>query len=462
VWNHVFVSTGGTSDASSTFVASFPVVSETFIQRQITGLLDLGHQVDIYADTRAEANTPVHAEVARYRLLERATFMDMPPESAPWELPVWPVTGRTWLPGSETSVHNAVRLGQALPIFFRCLAHSPRLTFQVLSRREYRYQATSLSALYRLAALSSKSKKYDVLHAHFGPVGNSFRFAKELWQAPMMASFHGYDFSTRPRKEGTDMYRKLFETVDAISVNSEYTRQQVQKLGGPADKLHKLPVGLDPNEFPFRERTPRSGEAIRLLTVARLTEIKGHEYVLRALAKLRERRLNLRYDIVGDGPLRKKLEQLIGQLALQTSVVLHGACAGAQIQRWMAEAHLFVLASVSVQGDQEGQGLVLQEAQAAGLPVIATKHGALPEGMLPDRSGFLVPERDVDALAERLHFLVEHPGTWPMMGRAGRQFVEAHYDIRKLNALLEGLYFQTIETFRRHNPAPGPRRSSRP
>ena len=108
-----------------------------------------------------------------------------------------------------------------------------------------------------------------------------------------------------------------------------------------------------------------------------------------------------------------------------------------------------MLASVSVEGDQEGQGLVLQEAQAAGLPVIATQHGALPEGILPDQSGLLVPEGEVDKLAERLNFLVEHPDIWPMMGRAGRRFVEEHFDIRKLNLRLERLYSETIDAFGR-------------
>ena len=76
------------------FVGSFPVVSETFIVRQITGLIDLGHEVDIYADTQAEAGAPIHAEIAKYRLPERTTFMEMPPETAPYEMPVWPFTGR--------------------------------------------------------------------------------------------------------------------------------------------------------------------------------------------------------------------------------------------------------------------------------------------------------------------------------------------------------------------------------
>jgi len=419
-------------------------------------LLDLGHVLDIYADTRVESGAPVHPEVGRYGLLERTTFMDMPPETAPWEMPVWPVAGRTWLPGSETAVRNSVRLGRALPKLVRCLAHSPRLTLEVLSRSQYRYQAASLSALHRLAVLCRKPKKYDVLHAHFGPVGNSFRFARTLWKAPMIVSFHGYDFSTQPRREGRELYGRLFETIDAITVNSQYTRRQVEKLGSPAEKLHHLPVGVDPNEFPFRERTFQRGGPVRILTVARLQEIKGHEYAIRAVGKLRERHPAVRYDVVGDGPLRKKLEDLAKQLELQDRVVFHGALDGAAVRGLMDEGHVFVLASVSVEGDQEGQGLVLQEAQAAGLPVIATRHGALPEGILPDQSGFLVPERDVDALAERLNFLVEHADIWPMMGRAGRRFVEEYFDIRKLNLRLEELYAEAIDAFGRTASFVGP------
>jgi colanic acid/amylovoran biosynthesis glycosyltransferase len=84
------------------FVGMFPVVSETFILRQITGLLDLGHVVDVFADTRVEPGSPQHPEVEKYRLLRRTTFMDMPPETAPYEMPVWPIAGRTWPPGSPT------------------------------------------------------------------------------------------------------------------------------------------------------------------------------------------------------------------------------------------------------------------------------------------------------------------------------------------------------------------------
>ena len=432
------------------FVGSFPALSETFVLRQITGLLDLGHEVDVYADTKPDASSPVHSEVRKYRLLERTTYMDMPPETAPWEMPVWPITGRTWPPGSATPVYNTRRLAMAFPKFCRCLGASPRLTFHVLDPKEYHYQTKSLSSLYRLAALVAVRTKYDLAHAHFGTVGNSFRFVRALWKAPLVVSFHGYDFSTMPRKEGAEMYRNLFRTADVITVNSDYTRSQVEKLGCPAGRMHKLPVGLNPDEFPFRDRALSAGEPARLLTVARLTEIKGHEYVLRAVANLREKH-RLHYDIVGDGPLRRKLEELVQQLGIEKMVTFRGASDSTAVRQLMAEAHLFVLASVSVDGDQEGQGLALQEAQACGLPVLATNHGAFPEGLVAGQSGFLVAERDVGALAERLSYLIEHPDIWPLMGRKGRAFVEERYDVRKLNRQLVQLYAKALQDYRREN-----------
>jgi colanic acid/amylovoran biosynthesis glycosyltransferase len=434
------------------FVGSFPVVSETFILRQITGLLDLGHEVDIYADTRGDTAGPVQPEVSKYRLLERTTFMDMPEEAAPWEMPVWPLIGRTWTPGARKPILNAARVARAVPHVLHCLATEPRLVVKVLRRSEYGFQAASLSALHRLSNLAGRPRCYDVLHAHFGPNGNSFRFARELWRAPLVVSFHGYDFCTLPRKQGADMYRRLFRTADAVTVNSGFTRGRVETLGCPASKLHLLPVGLDLAAFSFGAHGRHGNESVRLLTVARLVEIKGHEFVLRAVARVRAQHPELRYDIVGDGPLRKKLEALIGELGLRDAVTLHGACEGGFVRELMKKAHLAVLASVSIEGDQEGQGLFLQEAQACGLPVVATQHGALPEGLLPDQSGFLVPERDLDALAERLKFLVSHPDVWPEMGRCGREFVEQRYDIRKLNAHLVDLYRSVNAAF--HNGKP--------
>src|SRR2546423_2600961 len=87
------------------FTGAFPVLSETFILRQITGLLDLGHEVDIYAQWRPDEDA-VHDDVSAYRLLERTTYLDLPLATGYWELPVSPLWGETWLPGAEAAVPN--------------------------------------------------------------------------------------------------------------------------------------------------------------------------------------------------------------------------------------------------------------------------------------------------------------------------------------------------------------------
>lgn len=428
------------------FVGTFPVASETFILRQITGLLDRGNDVRLFANARGDESV-VHDAVRKYDLMQRTTFVEGPAASVVWEMPVRPVRGETWLPGSEKPMANVSRLAHAFPVLRECAASSPTLTRLVLNKSEFGYRAQSLSGAYRLATLLRGPRRFDVLHAHFGPVANAFRFARELFQAPLVVSFHGYDFCTVPRKEGRDVYQKMWPVADMVLSNSNYTREQLLALGCPSSKLQLLPVGLDPREFEFRERTLRAGETVRFLTVARLVEIKGHEDALRAFARFRATHPNAHYDLVGDGPLRAKLTGLIRELGLGEAVTLHGSRSELEVKEFFAQAHVFLLTSVNVNGDEEGQGLVLQEAQACGLPVIATRHGAFPEGIAPANASWTVPERNVEALATKMCEIVAAQAAWPTMGRTGREFVEQRYDIRGLNNELVRIYSDAIEQF---------------
>ncbi len=431
------------------FTGTFPSLSETFIARQIAGLISLHHEVQIYAERRPEPYLPQSLEVAADGLLSRIAYLDMPPASGYWEWPAFPPWGRTWLPGAAMPIPNIVRLWEVVPALLRCIAHVPMLTARFLNPAEYGYAARSLSNIYRVSALLGGRGKYDVAHVHFGPVANNVRFISDLWDVPLVVSFHGYDFGAWPREKGDDVYSRLFSAADIVTANSNFTRMRLAVLGCPARKIYVLHMGLDLDRFIFRERTLLDDAPVEVLSVGRLVEKKGFEYAIRAISTCREKHPRIRYSIVGDGPLRGELQALIDELDVETIVTLCGAGSGEFVRRKMDAAHIFLVPSVTAaDGDVEGQGVVLQEAQACGIPVLATDHNGFPEGMVPGRSGFLVPERDVAGIAGRLDYMVEHSKMWPTWGLAGRKHIQENYDIRELSYQLETIYNRARDLYR--------------
>ncbi|WP_413165272.1 glycosyltransferase [Capilliphycus salinus ALCB114379] len=218
-------------------------------------------------------------------------------------------------------------------------------------------------------------------------------------------------------------------------------------LGCPADKIVKLPMGLNLSLYQFKARYLEANEPIKIITVARLVEKKGIEYSIRAVAEVLKQYPNLIYRIVGDGVLRNSLEELIRELGVSEKIKLLGWMTQEEVRQLYVDSHLFILSSVTAQdGDKEGQGLVLQEAQAMGLPVLSTIHNGIPDGVLDGKSGFLVPETDVKALVERISYLITNPEKWPEMGRVGRAFVEENYDINLLNDRLVKIYENLLKS----------------
>ena len=202
---------------------------------------------------------------------------------------------------------------------------------------------------------------------------------------------------------------------------------------------------LDVEALPFRERRIAPGEPVRILTVGRLVEKKGIDLGLQAVAALRSRGVELCYDVVGDGPLREPLEEVIRKLRLSDVVRLHGAREGSYVRERLAEAHLFLLPSVTAaDGDQEGTPVSLMEGQACGLPVLSTLHSGIPEVVADGQSGLLVPEGDSEALADGLSTLVARADDWPEMGRRGREHVAHEYDLDDWTDRLLTLYDTVI------------------
>lgn len=406
---------------------AFPTVSETFIIHQIRALLARGHLLDIYSEFRPPANAPMHAAALNDMLIGRTTYV-APPSPRRVE----------WIPATAVALASD-------------LAASPALTLALLNPWRFGRYALNLSGLHRLRTLRGVNRNYDVIHAHFGPIGDRYRFARRLWHAPLVVTFHGFDYCVWPREHGQHCYDCLFAVADAVTVNSDNTARRVAQLGCAPGKISKVPAAWDIEGFPLVEHCQGPGEPVRILTVARLVEIKGVEYAIRAMAQVRDRVKDraVRYDIVGEGPLRPRLEALVSQLDLGDCLMLHGAAPIEKVRAFMAAAHVFVHASVTTpEGDEEGQGVVLVEAQASGLPVIATRHGPFAEVVAPNVSGFLVPERDPTALADRIVMLIQQPELRRQMGLAGRRHVEEHFHPEAITDQLVEVYGQAIASYR--------------
>ena len=408
-------------------VDQFPNLSETFILNQITGLLDRGHEVDIYPD-KANNLDQITPQVSRYQCQERTYFIAYPSSRS-----------RRILKGAGLLLGN----------FYK----NPVVLLRSLNIFKYNFskngeQGGMLKLLYSSIPLLDR-QQYDIIHCHYGRNGIRGVLLREIGalKGKIITTFHGYDINSYPGQYGASVYENLFQNGDLYTANTNFTAAQAVALGCPKNKILILPVGVNISKYSFRERKVLDGETINILTVARLVEKKGIEYSLRAFAKVAQKYANIKYEIVGKGPLRESLERCISELSLGDRVKLLGAKTQEELLGIYAKSHIFILPSVTAaNGDKEGQGLVLQEAQATGLPVLSTLHNGIPDGVLDGKSGFLVPERNVDALAEKLDYLIAHPERWPEMGRAGRAHVEERYDINKLNDRLVEIYQKLISS----------------
>lgn len=283
----------------------------------------------------------------------------------------------------------------------------------------------------------------DVVVAHFGH--NGARVARlKKWnviKAPVVTIFHGYDVSVPAREAGLSRYCDLFgEGALCLTVNDHF-RRLLLEAGAPEKRVAVHHMGVDPEAIPYEWKS-WGGGPLEMISVCRLTEKKGVEYALRALAILAasEPDLAWRYTVIGDGPLRISLEQLASELSIGDRVRFLGGLPHADVKRWLHRSHAFVLPSVTAaNGDMEGIPVALMEAMAAGLTVASTFHSGIPELIEDGESGFLAGERDAETLASRLAWIARNPEGCEPIALAARRKVESDFNNRRLDEEFAGI-----------------------
>jgi colanic acid/amylovoran biosynthesis glycosyltransferase len=399
-------------------VNGFPYLSETFILNQITSLIELGHEVEIFAQVQPD-EPAVHVDVEKYQLMKRVHYLPPLPKSRILR------KLKSLLFITQQFIYNPLETLKKLAVVFRCLSFA------------------SHSLLYLLFHIPKN--KFDIVHCHFGHYGFiGIALKRAGIKSRIVTEFHGQDVSiiSRYKKQDRD---KLFYECDLLITVCENFKDKLVQLGCDAQKIVCHYTGIYLEKFKFSVRKLPDKGPTRILTVARLTEIKGIKYSIRAIAALIKKDNNIEYVVVGSGQLKQELETLTLGMGIHNNVKFVAAASQDKVIELLDNAHIFLLSSIILSnGHEEGIPNVLKEAMACGIPVVSTFQGGTAELVVDNISGMLAPEKDVDALVKKLEYLIEHPGVWAEIGRNARAIVEENFNSVKLSVKLENIYHKLL------------------
>jgi colanic acid/amylovoran biosynthesis glycosyltransferase len=290
----------------------------------------------------------------------------------------------------------------------------------------------------------------SLIHAHFGVCGALALPLKRVLKIPMVVTFHGLDatMSDRYARENsltTRIYLHRRETlkqeVDLFIGVSDFISQKLIAQGFPAEKVITHCLGVDTQLFQSEPSLPPQPI---VLFVGRFAEKKGCEYLIRAMARVREVAPELELLLIGDGELKPKLETLAAQLLHRYQFL--GFQTPAVVKSWLARALLLVVPSVTAaNGDSEGLPTVVLEAQAMGLPVVGSRHAGIPQAVIDGKTGLLVAERDIAGLAAAILRLWQEPNLRRRFSECGKQHVTTNFNLHEQTKILENIYAAAID-----------------
>ena len=286
----------------------------------------------------------------------------------------------------------------------------------------------------------------DLMHIYFGHTGVHLLPFIEQWDKPCVVSFHGADVAQKPEiKDYPAKLRRLFKAVPLVFARSQSLVDRLVHLGCPPEKLRINRTGIPLNEFPFVDREPPRDGKWRVVQACRLIPKKGVATSLRAFAIFKKDNPGAEFFIAGKGPLQSELEMLAGGLGILRDVHFVGFLPQPKLLELYASSHLFLHPSeISPNQDQEGVPNSVLEAMATGLPVVATRHGGIPEAVDHGRTGFLVAEEDHVGLANAMQLITSSPASLKQMGERAHAAVVERFGQDAQIDQLESFYEEAI------------------
>ena len=279
------------------------------------------------------------------------------------------------------------------------------------------------------------------IHAHFANAPAAVaRFASLMTGIPFSFTTHAKDLYLNPKRAIQRRAHKATFIATCTSYNVSYLKEL---LGDNTDKIQLVYHGIDLDQFGVPTIAASRRDAVPLiLSVGRLVPKKGLDDLIAACALLRDRGIAFHCRIVGEGPLRKDLEDRIAAAGLTGIVTLEGAMTHAMLIALYREADLFALPPrIAEDGDRDGIPNVITEAMASGVPVVSTDVSGIPEMVRNEQTGLLVPPHDPPALAMAMGSLLRDRGKAERLAAAGRALLEEDFNLwtttRKLHTLID-------------------------
>lgn len=338
--------------------------------------------------------------------------------------------------GEEVAV-----VASAQPGSERIDADLPFTVMRVPTGGNYAAAAMNLSSAIQLVARELSEPPRCLIATKWAPEGPAAILARRALGCPIVLIGHGGEFS----HSGGNLIkwmvqRAVLRHAARCLANSEYTAELFARARVPRERIGIIYGGVRTEEFErdAGEATALRaelglGEAPTILTVARLIERKGHETVLEALPEVLGQVPGTRYLVVGEGPMREKLERRATELGVSDAVIFTGHIADDRLPLYYLAADVFVMPSHPVRGElAEGLGLALLEAAAAGIPAIGTRFGGIPDAVVDKETGLLIEPEDHEALAEALVRLLTDAELRTRMGAAAQQRVRREFTWRRV------------------------------
>ena len=275
---------------------------------------------------------------------------------------------------------------------------------------------------------SWKLRDMDMIHVQWPiPNGLGALFIKIFNNTHYINTIHGEEVYLSKRYHTTFVLKILVRNSFKTINNSSETLKVSLKNGLKKDKLEIIPFGVDTNIFkPYK--VLKNEQIIQILSIGYLIERKGFEYLIKSIKEVLKIHHNINLKIVGTGPLENQIKNQIKELELEGNIEILGNVSDEKLLDLYNSSDIFVLPSiVDSQGNTEGLGVVLLEAMACKLPVIASNIGGIPDIVHDRINGLLVPQKNIFELSNALNELIKNEELRKSLALNGYEMVKGHF-----------------------------------